>query len=240
MEIKVRLVEKIAILELSGRIDVNSAYLVESVGQCIRDGYRDILLNFEYVEYVDYMGISAIILTYKEIINCNGRLKFSNIPAHLRGIFSIAGLDRIIDIYPTEELAIVSFREDKVIEDIKRLQLRRRFRRIPLEVKVELKNKYDRGTTCFKVEMLNLSGIGAYIYGCENIRLGDEVILSFRLPPQQEEVQVEARVVWLSDMHTQPQIHPGMGVEFQNISSQLQEKIIGFVERNLSFLSTDE
>ena len=59
MEIRVRASDNIVILDISGPIDVNSANLVEVIGQCIRDGYSDILCNFEEVSSIDYMGISC-------------------------------------------------------------------------------------------------------------------------------------------------------------------------------------
>ena len=240
MEIRARVAGNIVIIDLSGRIDANSANLVEAVGQCIRDGYCDVLLNFEDIEYIDYLGISAIALAYKEVINSNGRMKFTNIPAHLINLFSIVGLDRVIEIYATEDLAIDSFKEDRVIENIKKMQLRRRFKRLPIDIKVELKNKYEKGPACLKVDMLNLSGVGAYIYGCDKFKLGDEVIIKFKLLPKNEEMELEAKVVWLSDKQIQLHLHPGMGVEFQHIAASVQEKLLEFIERNLSFMSTDD
>lgn len=240
MEIKARSRDNFIILDLSGRIDVNSANLVEAVGQCLRDGYNEMLLNFEDVDFIDYMGISAIVLAYKEVINNNGRIKFTNIPAHLKGLFCVTALDRTIDIYADEDSAIDSFKEDKVIENIKKMQLRRRFKRLPIDIKIELRDKTDRAVCAVKVDTLNLSAIGAYIYGCDKFKLGDEVVLKFKLPPKQEEMELQAKVVWLSDKQIQPQIHPGMAVEFTHLSGAIQEKLLEFIERNLSFLSSND
>ena len=240
MDIKARQKDDIIILDLSGRIDVDSANLIEVVGQCLRDGYADILCNFEVVDFIDYMGISALVLAYKEVNNNKGRMKFTNIPVHLKGVFSIAGLDRVIDLYATEELALTSFQEDRNIEKIKKLQLRRRFKRLPIEMKIELKTKYDKKAACLKGDMLNLSGIGAFIYGCGQFKLGDEIILKLKLPPKHEEIELEARVVWLADKQIQPHHHPGIGVEFYNISTSVQQKLIEFIEKNLSRMTTDK
>jgi len=240
MEIKARQKENIVLLDLCGRIDADSANLIEVVGECLRDGYTDILCNFEEVEFIDYTGISAIVIAYREVMNNNGRLKFINIPAHLKGVFSVSGLDRIIEAYGTEDLAVNSFKEDKIIEKIKKIQLRRRFKRLPLGVKVELKTKYDNPPVCLKVDLLNLSAIGAYIYGCNKFKLGDEVVLRFKLSPKPQELELEAKVVWLSDKQILPQLHPGMGIEFCNISTSDQKKLLEFIDRNLSLMSTEE
>ena len=240
MEIKIRPRGNVIILDLCGRIDVNSANLIEIVGQCLHDGYSDILCNFEMVEFIDYMGISVIVIAYKEAVNNNGRMKFANILAHLKELFSVVGLDKVIDVYATEDLAVESFKEDKAIENIQKMQLRRRFKRLPLDIKIELKNKDEKSPKCVNADILDLSAVGAYIYGCDQFKLGDDVVLKFKLLPKPEELELDALVVWLSDKQIQPHLHPGMGVEFRNISSAAQGKILEFIERNLSLMSSDD
>lgn len=239
MEIKARKKDNVIILDLSGRIDVNSANFVEAVGQCVHDGYTDLLCNFEDVDFIDYMGLSVLVIAYKEVVNSSGRMKFVNVPAHLKGMLSVAGLDRVIEVLGTEELALISFKEDKVIEDIKKMQLRRRFKRLPIDIKIELKKKHDSGQVCIKADILNLSAVGAFIFGCPAFKLGDEVLISLKLPPKDEPVQLEAKVVWLPDTQIQLPFHPGIGVEFHNIASSVQQKLLEFIERNLSFLSAE-
>lgn len=239
MEIRARQKEGVIILDLSGRIDADSANLVEVVGQCVRDGYSDILCNFEEVEVIDYVGVSALVIAYKEAVNNKGRMRFVNIPNHLKGILSVSGIDRVIEIYASEDLAVNSFKEDKIIEKIKKMQLRRRFKRLPIDIKIELKSKHERGREPMKLDILNLSAVGAYIYGCGKFKLQDKVILKLKLPPKHEEIELEACVVWLPDKQVQHYLQPGMGVEFRNISASVQQKIIDFIERNLSFTSAD-
>ena len=226
-------------MDLSGCIDVNSANLVEVVGQCLRDGYTDILCNLEEVESIDYMGISVVVIAYKEVTNNQGRMKLLNIPVHLRGVFGVSGMDRVIEVYAVEETALNSFKEDKAIENIKKMQLRRRFKRLPIDLKIELKSKALSASNCLKVDMLNLSAVGAFIFGCDKFRLGDEVVLKMKLAPKKEEFTLEASVVWIPDKEVQPHEHPGIGVEFRNVPAEVQQELIDFIERNLSFLSSD-
>jgi len=240
MEIRVRRKGSIIILDLCGRIDVNAANLIETVGQCIHEGYFDILCNFEMVEFIDYMGISVIVIAYKEVMNNNGRMKFVNILAHLRELFSVVGLDKSIDIYATEDLAVDSFKEDKIIENIQKMQLRRRFKRLNLDIKIEMRNKNEKTPRCVNADILDLSAIGAYIYGCNQFKLGDEVVLKFKLLPKPEELELSAKVVWISDKQIQPHLHPGVGVEFYDISGFAQSKILEFIERNLSRMTSDD
>ncbi len=239
MEIRARQKNNIVVLDLSGRIDVNSANLVEAIGQCVRDGYNDILCNFEEVDFIDYMGVSVIVIAYKEVTNSHGRMKFSNVPAHIRNILCIAGLERSIEMYIDEDSALNSFKEDRIIEDIKKMQLRRRFKRLPIDIKVELKAKNAGNPQVFKLYLLNLSAIGAFIFGCDKFKLGDPVTLKMKLPPKSEEIELDAVVVWVPDKQAQPHAYPGIGVEFVNISPDIQQKLVTFIERNLSFMSAD-
>lgn len=234
MEIKARTDKGIVILDMSGRIDADSANLVEVVGTCLRDGYYDILLNFEEIEFIDYLGVSAIALAYKEVLNNKGRMKFLNVPLHVRQILSVAGLDKVIDSYTREDVAIKSFKQDRVIENIKRLQMRRRFKRLPLDIQIDLLSKHSKTAHCLKVELLDLSAVGAYIYGCDQFKLGAEVTLKIDLPSDHKTFKLDAKVVWLSDKDIQHNLHPGMGVEFVHMPFSVQDELIRFIEKNLS------
>jgi Tfp pilus assembly protein PilZ len=185
------------------------------------------------------MGISVIVIAYKEVDNNEGRMKFANVPTHLQSILSIAGLDKAIDIYATEDLAMASFKEDKIIEDIKKMQLRRRFKRLPIGIKVDIVSQNPNGPQCLKVDVCNLSALGAYIYGCDKFELGDEVILKLKLSPHAKEMELTAKVVWLSDKQIQPQFHPGMGIAFHKISTSVQQKLVNFIDKNLSRMPSD-
>ncbi|HNX82454.1 MAG TPA: PilZ domain-containing protein [Candidatus Omnitrophota bacterium] len=240
MDLKMRMQDNIIIFDIAGVIDVNSAVLVETVGQCIRDGYPDILFNFEDVTNVDYMGVSVLAIAYKDVVNNKGRLRFLHVPIFLKNLLGVVGLEREIEIFTDDNLAVRSFQEDKAIEDIKKMHLRRRFRRLPLAIKVEVHKKFTRNPVCYKVDMVNLSAIGGYIFGCDKFTLGDDVTLTFQLPPDQKELKLDAKVVWLCDRQVQPHLYPGMGVEFSNISTEIQEKIFEFVERNASLMNQEE
>jgi len=239
LEIHLRQKKNVIVLDLCGKIDVDSANLVEIIGQVLRDGYSDMLCNFEEIQIIDYMGMSVIAIAYKEVINNQGRLKFVNIPAHLLGVLAISGMDKVIDIYATEELALNAFNEDKAIENIKKMQLRRRFKRLPVDLKIELKSGLGHEPVCLKLDILNLSAVGAFIFGCDKFKLGDEVLLKMKLPPSSEEMELEAKVVWIPDKAVQPHDYPGIGVEFRNLSTAEQQKIAEFIERNLSHIPTD-
>ena len=240
MQIRIRKKGQVVILDLSGRIDVDAANFVETVGLCVRSKQCDILCNFEEVEFVDYMGISVMAVAYKEVINHDGRMKFVNVPAHIRTLFSISGLDKTFEFYATEDTALNSFKEDKIIEKIRKEKLRRRFKRLPIEIKIKIKDKYKSSAEWHKGQVMDLSAQGAYIYGYNHYSLGEILELEMTLSPKMEAMKLDAKVVWLSDKQIQPQYHPGMGVDFYNISSVTQKKLLKFVEKNMASVSEDK
>ena len=231
--------DAVAILDLSGTIDIDSANLVEMVGWCLNNGYKDILCNFADVNLIDYAGLSVLAITYKDVVNHKGRIKFSNIPPHIEKIFCFVYLDRVFEIYATEEIAIKSFHEDEVISEIQKMQLRRRFKRLPLDIDIELKaktkeGKFNRG------KILNISAVGLLVFVEKVYSLGEILDIKLSLLPKPGLIELDAKVVWLVQKELQPQIYPGMGLEFYNLNSKMQQEIIGFVNRNLPLSCTPE
>ncbi|MDD3275135.1 MAG: PilZ domain-containing protein, partial [Candidatus Omnitrophica bacterium] len=60
-----------------------------------------------------------------------------------------------------------------------------------------------------------------------------------KLSPNPELLELQARVVWIPDKAVQPHEYPGVGVEFSNLSSENQQRIIDFIERNISSMLSD-
>jgi Tfp pilus assembly protein PilZ len=107
------------------------------------------------------------------------------------------------------------------------------------DLKIELKTNLQDSPECLKLDILNLSAIGAFIFGCNKFKLGDEVVLKMKLAPSPEVLELEARVVWVPDKTIQPHEYPGIGVEFSNLSQSNQQKLIEFIERNISSILSD-
>lgn len=231
LEIQFRRIKNIAVFDLSGSVDIDSSNFVEKVGWCLENGYRDLLCNFESVNTVDYAGLSAIAIAYKNVINHQGKMKFVNLPVHIRKVFNLVCLDRVFEIYDDEQSALRSFEEDGVISEIQKKQLRRRFRRLPLDIGIEFKSKKEE--KFYQGKVLNLSGVGMLVFVDKIYPLGEILDIKLSLLPQPGLLQLSTRVSWLVDKRIQPQIYPGMGLEFYHIDPKIQEKIVEFVERNL-------
>ncbi|HOU36718.1 MAG TPA: anti-sigma factor antagonist [Candidatus Omnitrophota bacterium] len=231
LEIKQRRVKTVIVLDLSGTIDIDSANLVERVGTIIQDGYRDIICDLEDVNLVDYSGLSALALAYKNVVNHKGRMAFINVPQHVARTFNLVCLDRVFEIYPDEQTALKKLEAATTLSDIQKKQLRRRFKRLALDI--DVKFKPHGGREFLQGKVLNLSAIGLLVFARETCRIGEILDVAISLAPVAPAVEVQAKVVWLVQKDIQPQIYPAMGLEFYHIDCATQEKIMQFVERNM-------
>jgi len=238
MKINIREKDGVVILDLEGNIDINASDFIETAGWVVLNKSRDVLCNFENVQFIDYVGISLIAVVYKNILNHKGRMKLYKVPLHVQKLFTVVGMDRVFDYHDTEEEAITSFKQEENFTEILKKQLRRRFKRIPITAPIEFKQK-DSNQEFRKGKVLNLSAIGVFLI-TDHILPIDQ-ILTIRLPllPKPGVIEAEAKIVWVADEQIQPLESPAMGLEFHNIEPEKQEQIVEFVERHLTHSSQE-
>lgn len=231
LEVTLRKAHTVAVLDLSGTIDIDASVLIEKIGWCLENGYKDLLCNFENVNFIDYAGLTVLSIAYKNIVNHHAQIKFVHVAAHVKKVFCLVCLDRIFDMYEDEKTAIKSFEQDQIISEIQRKQLRRRFKRLPLDIDIEFKAKPKEEFHHGKV--LNISAVGVLIF-CDKIYpLGEILKVKLSLQPKPGTLELECKVSWHVQKEIQPQIYPGMGLEFYKLDNSTQQKIIEFVDRNL-------
>ena len=239
LQIELRRVGAIAVLDCSGSIDIDAARFIETIGWCLENGYKDILCNFENVNFVDYAGLSVIAVGYKDAVNRKGRVRFVHVQAHVQKLLCMVHLDEVFEAYSDENMAIRSFEEDRAISEIQKKQLRRRFRRLPIEIGIEFKaadkdEPFTRGT------VLNISGVGLLVFAEKMYHLGEILHIRLTLSPTPGVLELQTKVVWLVHKELQPHLYPGMGLGFHNLDSETQRKIVEFVERNLPLSCSTE
>ncbi|MCM8830648.1 MAG: anti-sigma factor antagonist [Candidatus Omnitrophica bacterium] len=237
MKINIRQKDNIVILDLEGNIDINASNFIETVGWVLMNKSKNIICNFEGVDIIDYVGISLIAVAYKNVINHNGNMLLYNVPVHVLKLFAIVGLDKVFDYYQTEEDAIKVLKEQETFDRIASTKLRRRFRRIPYKGDIEYKQKFSPNNIFYKGKILNLSAIGAFIVCVKIFSIGEILLTKFYLLPDNLELKLDAKVIWIADKEIQPIEFQAMGIEFYNIEPHTQELIIDFVEKN--FANTD-
>ena len=110
MEIQMREQDSIAILSLSGRLDLASgATLKEHLKRLTEEKTVQIHLNLAEVEFINSSGLGALVSIMKEIRLLKGRLTLSNLASYVQEIFEITQLSHIFEIYATEEEALASY-----------------------------------------------------------------------------------------------------------------------------------
>jgi stage II sporulation protein AA (anti-sigma F factor antagonist) len=232
MRIKTRIKGEIAILDLEGNIDINASDFIEAIGWILSQGTKNILCNFQGINLIDYIGVSVLAIIYKNVINHKGQIKLYNVPSHVRKLFSIVGLDKVLDYYDLEEQALTSFKEDEIIAGIMEKKLRRRFDRIPFKSTIEYKQKMVAGDVFYRGKVINLSAVGAFIVGEKIFSIGELLCVKLHLKPKPKIIEVDAKVVWVSSHDDNPLEYPAMGIAFHHITTKKQQEIIDFINKN--------
>jgi anti-anti-sigma factor len=72
-------------------------------------GKKQILLNFERVDFIDSFGVGEILASYISTHNLGGKLKLARISKKLFLIFQVTMLTKVLDIFDEEDMALRSF-----------------------------------------------------------------------------------------------------------------------------------
>ena len=231
MPIRLREENDVHILDIDGRIDINSSEIVEMVGWLVNSGKLKIIFNFENVDIVDYNGLSILAISYKNIVNHKGRLKLLNVPLSVVEMLKVVKLDSVFDIYSDEETAINSFCESEA----QRLHLRRKFPRLDIHLNVKYKMISDaKNAKIFAGNVLNISGAGIYIYTPHTLPIGTLLDLQFSIPGSPAILEATGRISWLADKELQSHAYPGMGVSFSHLTAEKERAIIDFIDKNVT------
>jgi anti-sigma B factor antagonist len=231
MGIRIREANSITILDIDGKIDINSSDVVEMVGWLVNTGKVNIILNFEGVDTVDYNGLSILAIAYKNVINHKGKMKLLNVPLAVIELFKVVKLDSIFESYPDEESAVNSFYD----EGISKLQLRRRFTRLDIHLTVKYKmTGSQKNPKTFEGRALNLSGAGVYIFSPYTFPVNSILDLEFSIPQTASALTASGRVSWIADKEIQPHCFPGMGVTFIHLTSENERAIVDFIDKNIT------
>lgn len=112
MDIRTRDFNRIVIFDIDGEIrrsDMTETTLHQLVKSQLENGKRDILLNFENVEFIDSFGVGEILASYISTHNLGGKFKLVRISKKLYLIFQVTMLTRVLEIYDDEADALKSF-----------------------------------------------------------------------------------------------------------------------------------
>ena len=107
-----RLVDGVAIVDLSGRITLGEASVAvrDVINDIMGNGHKKIVLNLAEVNYVDSSGIGVLVSCLSSVRKHGGELKLVNVTKRIRDLLQITKLYSLFDIKDDEATAVASFR----------------------------------------------------------------------------------------------------------------------------------
>ena len=233
LDLKLREVKEVMIIDIEGRIDLNASELIELVGWIMKRGKKKILLNFEQVELLDYSGLSVLAIAYKNVRNHNGILKFSGVPLHIEKLLRIAQLLDVFELHQEEKVALASFEKPRVQPSLQ--TLRRRFKRLELaNIVVRFLPVYRQDDPFFEGKAINLGAEGLFLYAQKVFPANTELVLHLQLANEASPFVIQGVVIWVADKELQPHETPGMGVQFKQLDAKQQKLLIDFIDRHIT------
>lgn len=96
-------------LDLEGEVDVYTAPLLrQAIVDEVEKGTKHLLVDLSKVEYLDSTGLGILIGGVKRLKEQDGSLRLLGASPRITRIFEITGLNKIFDIYDTEEAALAA------------------------------------------------------------------------------------------------------------------------------------
>ena len=239
MKIKINYIKDIAVLTIDGRININSSKLIETVGSLLDKGTSKMVVDMRNVDFVDYNGLSVLAITYKNALNNNSMMKLCGISLNIQELLRVVKLDDVFEIYDNLDDALASFKHKARAVNVEAVEqpLRRRFMRLDMDIPVTYKlskGVYSHKTgSLYTGRMENISGAGLFLRTIHMLPPGSEVSVGVMLEKDKEPRYFNGVIMWLADKSLQPELFPGMGISFTDISYRVQEEILQFIEKHM-------
>ena len=97
MNINKKINEKELIVIAEGRIDTNTAPLLENEITDI-EKYENLIFDFKNVEYISSAGLRVLLTAQKRINKVGGNMKISNVSENVKDVFEVTGFTDILKI----------------------------------------------------------------------------------------------------------------------------------------------
>lgn len=99
--------DQTSLIDLEGEVDVYTApQLKQQIITLLDNGAKHVIVNLSAVDYLDSTALGVLIGGLKRLRERDGMLDLICPNQRIKRIFEITGLDKIFDIYPSEEEAM--------------------------------------------------------------------------------------------------------------------------------------
>jgi anti-sigma B factor antagonist len=106
LSIEIRRLDRVVVLELSGRLSILEQNLRQIVRELVESGDRNLIINLANVSYLDNSGLGQLCLIYTMLKNRGGEMKLLRPTPRIRSILSITKLDTVFDVFEREADAL--------------------------------------------------------------------------------------------------------------------------------------
>ena len=107
MEIIENQKEDVSIFKLNGRLDSNTSPALEKkLVSAMENGTRNMVIDFENLDYISSAGLRIILKTTKDLKRTDGNIVLCAMQDYVREVFEIAGFDTFLPIFATVDEAL--------------------------------------------------------------------------------------------------------------------------------------
>ncbi|MFQ5398766.1 MAG: STAS domain-containing protein [Anaerolineae bacterium] len=110
LQISVQPLKRVDLITLAGRVDSNSAPILDNaLKESVNNGRHRLVLELSQVDYMSSAGLRSLISTLRECKKRNGDLRLAAPSERVTEVFSLAGLDSLFQVYDDQTTAVGSF-----------------------------------------------------------------------------------------------------------------------------------
>lgn len=106
---EVRVIQEVAIISLTGTLDVALQKTLRDELERVAVEQRDLVLDFTQVTFIDSSCLGSLVATVKALRDKQGDIKIAGLRDDVLSIFQITRLDRIFGIFDSVDEAAASY-----------------------------------------------------------------------------------------------------------------------------------
>jgi|SoiMethySBSTD1v2_1073268.scaffolds.fasta_scaffold116263_3 anti-sigma B factor antagonist len=112
LQIGIRKIDDVVILDLVGRLWVQELPLQEKVRSLVEEGCRFLILNLEHLEYIDSSGLGQLVSIWTSVRSRHGNINLLRPTEKVRRLLRTTALYIVFDVFEDEERALTTVRRD--------------------------------------------------------------------------------------------------------------------------------
>ena len=110
MELRREKRNDVTVCYLAGEININTVSDFKVIfNEMLEEKAGKVLLNLEEIEYIDSLGLAALLFFSRGLEDGGGQMIITNVLPKVGSIFKITKVDKVLSIFDTEEDALKHF-----------------------------------------------------------------------------------------------------------------------------------